>query len=467
MSKVNLKDHREIGRELDLFFLHKYAPGAAFWLPKGMVIFKELEKYVRDLTLKAGYQETSTPILVKSDIFRISGHYEKFGAHNMFNLPIYEDDEMDSIQKAMTEADADIKKRVKKSGSTPFGYRITYLSENETREVEPLVIPTDLDKGSYTWTLPFNTSLKPMNCPESTLIYSVKKRSYRELPLRISEIGKLHRREKSGEINGLLRVRQLTMDDAHLFVREDQILEEVNNILTTMTNFYKSLGFDYEFKLGTRPEQYKGSLQNWKKAEEKLKLALDSQKLKYSIKEKEGAFYGPKIDMHIKDSIGREWQLATVQIDFALPSEEQFSLKYVDKDGSAKQPVMIHRAIFGSFERFIAILTEHFQGAFPVWLSPIQSIILPVSDKFTDFAQKTADKIRSNGIRAELDKRAETLQAKIRDALLQKIPYILVVGEKEQKSGKVSIRERDKKDLAQMTTDEFVGKIKADIEKKV
>lgn len=400
---TDLKDHKQIGQELELFFSDEIAPGAPFWLPKGMVIFKELEKFIRELTLGAGYQETSTPIMVKSDIFVESGHWAKFGEHNMYNLEVQDED--------------------------------------------------DKNPKSYT--------LKPMNCPESTVLYRFRNRSYRELPLRFSEIGRLHRREKSGEVNGLLRVRQLTMDDAHIFAREDQIDEEVENILDTMVTFYKSFGFEYEFKLATRPEERAGSDSDWDKAEKILEAVLKRKKLKYSPKDRDGAFYGPKIDLHIKDSQGREWQLATVQLDFHMP--QAFDLKYVDEKGEHKKPVMVHRAIFGSFERFIAILTEHYQGAFPAWLSPIQAIVLPISDKNLAYAQKVASELKESNIRTDLDQRNETLQAKIRDGTLSKTPYLLIVGGKEEEAKKVAVRTRDGKDLGQMDLDSFKKQIGSEI----
>ena len=400
MSKVSLKDHREIGRELDLFSFHQYAPGAIFWHPKGWLIYRTLLEFIREKTEEEGYMEISTPVMVKSQLFVESGHWEHFG-ENIFNLKV--------------------------------------------------------DKENY--------SLKPMNCPEAAIVFRSKTRSYNDLPLRLSEFGTLHRRELSGVLGGLLRVRQFTIDDAHIFATSEQIHVEIQKLLKLAAEVYKSLGFKPRFYLATRPDKAMGDEKTWKEAENGLEKALKDANVKFEIKPKDGAFYGPKIDIHIYDSQDRDWQLATIQLDFQIP--QSMKLEYADSDGSKKRPVMVHRGIFGSLERFIGILLEHTQGNLPVWLSPIQAIILPVSDKFGDFAQKTAEKIRSGGIRTELDKRAETLQAKIRDALLQKISYILVVGEKEQKSGKVSVRERDRKDLRQMTTDELIAKIKADIEKKV
>lgn len=407
MSK-QLKDHKQIGQELDLFFSHDYAPGAPFWLPKGMIIFKELEKYIRKLTDDAGYEEISTPIMVKSQLFKESGHWEKFGEHNMYNLT---------------------------------------LSDEED------------DRKGILYTL------KPMNCPEATIVYRFRNRSYKELPLRLSEIGRLHRREKSGEVNGLLRVRQLTMDDAHIFASEDQIFDEVSNILDMMIEFYTKFGFEFDFRLATRPELYAGTEENWKKAEKDLEEALKKKRLKYSLKPADGAFYGPKIDVHIKDSLGRDWQLATVQLDFHMP--EAFDLSFIDNKGEKQRPVMIHRAILGSFERYIGILTENYQGAFPIWLSPVQVILLPIADKHNDYAREALSKFTEQGIRVELDDRSERLQAKIREATLQKIPYLGIIGDKEIENKTISIRTRDGKDLGAIDLSQFLVKIKEEIDKKV
>ena len=406
MDDKKLKDHRQIGQEQELFFTSEIAPGAPFWLPKGMVIFKELEKYIRELTEKAGYLETSTPIMVKSELFKQSGHWEKFGEHNMYNLQL--SDEIDD--------------------SKPVSY-----------------------------------TLKPMNCPESTILYRFRPRSYRELPLRLAEIGRLHRREKSGEVNGLLRVRQLTMDDAHIYATEDQIYDEVSGILDMMMDFYKKFGFEYEFRLATRPQIRAGSDENWDKAEKALAEALKRKRLKAGDKMGDGAFYGPKIDVHIKDAQGREWQLATVQLDFHQP--EAFKLEYINADGQKSRPVMIHRAIFGSFERFIAILTEHFQGAFPTWLSPIQAIVIPISEKNNQYANKVQSFLKDSGIRVEVDQRSETMQSKIRDAQLQKVPYMLIVGEQEEKDGLLSIRTRSGEN-SKAPVEKFLDKIKTDIDSK-
>jgi threonyl-tRNA synthetase len=404
----NLKDHKQIGQELELFFSHDYAPGAPFWLPKGMVIFKELEKYIRELTEKAGYVETSTPIMIKSQLFVESGHFEKFGQNNMYNLELKED-----------------------------------------------------EKDEH----PENYTLKPMNCPESTILYRFRPRTYKELPLRLAEIGRLHRREKSGEVNGLLRVRQLTMDDAHIYARESQIFDEVSNILDMMVTFYKNFGFEYEFRYATRPEARAGTDAMWEKAEKVLEEVLKKKGIKAGDKKGDGAFYGPKIDMHIKDALGREWQLATVQLDFHMP--QAFDLKYVNEKGEFEKPVMIHRAIFGSFERFIGVLTEHFQGAFPLWLSPVQISLLPITDAQNDYTEKVAEKLRVEGIRVETDLRNERLQAKIRDATLQKVPYLGIIGKREMESKSVALRLRDGKDLGKVEISNLTQRLKQEIDKKI
>ena len=404
----DLKDHKQIGQELGLFFSHDYAPCAPFWLPKGMIIFKELEKYIRELTQNANYQEISTPIMIKSQLFKESGHWTKFGQHNMYNLTLADDE-------------------------------------------------NDKNPESYT--------LKPMNCPEATIVYRFRPRSYRELPLRLSEIGRLHRREKSGEVNGLLRVRQLTMDDAHIFSSEDQIFDEVSSILDMMIEFYSKFNFEFDFRLATRPEVFAGTVDNWDKAEKDLEEALKKKKLKYLLKPQDGAFYGPKIDVHIKDSLGREWQLATVQLDFHMP--EAFDLKFVKNDGKFEKPVMIHRAILGSFERYIGILTEHFQGSFPLWLSPVQVMLLPITDGQLDFSLKVEKQLQDLAVRVETDTKSQTLQAKIREATLQKVPFLGIIGAKEVESDTVSVRTREGKDLGKMKVSEFLNKVRQEIDKKI
>jgi threonyl-tRNA synthetase len=312
---------------------------------------------------------------------------------------------------------------------------------------------------------PENYTLKPMNCPESTILYRFRPRTYKELPLRLAEIGRLHRREKSGEVNGLLRVRQLTMDDAHIYARESQIFDDVSNILDMMITFYKNFGFEYEFRFATRPETRAGTDEDWDKAEKGLEEVLKKKGIKAGDKKGDGAFYGPKIDLHIKDALERDWQLATVQLDFHMP--QAFDLKYVNEKGEFEKPVMIHRAIFGSFERFIGILTEHFQGAFPLWLSPVQISLLPITDAQNDYANEVAKKLRAEGIRVEVDTRNERLQAKIRDATLQKVPYLGIIGKQEVESKSVTLRLRDGKDLGKLEINDLIVRLKQEIDKKI
>lgn len=397
MTSSNLKDHREIGRDLDLFSFHEYAPGAVFWHPKGLTIYQTLQKFIREKTEKEGYLEISTPVMVKSSLFKKSGHWQHFG-ENIFSLKV--DDEV--------------------------------------------------------------YALKPMNCPESTLVYSAKTRSYQDLPLRLSDFGLLHRNELSGVLGGLLRVRQFTIDDAHIYVRPDQIHDEIKKLISLVSQVYKSLDFKPRLYLATRPDKAMGDKKTWEIAEKGLKQALTDSNVKFDIKAKDGAFYGPKIDIHIYDSQKRDWQLATIQLDFQIP--ESMHLTFTDKDGSKKRPVMIHRGIFGSLERFIGILLEHTQGNLPLWLSPTQVIILPITQKQAKYAKQVEDQLKSAGIRVTADLRNETLQAKIRDATLEKIPYQIIVGEKEEKNKDIAVRTREGSNLGQLNAVKFQQKLQNEIE---
>lgn len=399
MDNSNLKDHRQIGTELDLFSFHEIAPGAVFWHPKGWTIYKTLQDLIRKNLSQKGYQEIFTPVMVKSELFKRSGHWE-FYNENMFNL--------------------------------------------------------NVEKESY--------SLKPMNCPEASLVYGTKVRSYNDLPMRLSEFGVLHRNELSGVLGGLFRVRQFTIDDAHIYLRPDQIEKEIHDLLELIVSFYKLFDFKPKFYLSTKPDKAMGDEKLWEQAEKGLKNALDSSKVEYGIKDKDGAFYGPKIDIQINDSQNREWQVATIQLDFQIP--EKLGLEYIDSDGKPKRPVIVHRAITGSLERFIGILTEHYQGAFPAWLSPIQVAILPITDNERDYAQKVADILKEAGVRVEIDNRSETLQAKIREATLQKVPYLGIIGGKEATDGNVlSVRDR-KGDSKKFKIEEFLNILKQEIEQK-
>ena len=388
------RDHRELGQEMDLFSFHEIAPGAPFWHPKGMIIFRELEKYARSINDREGFDEISTPIMVKKDVFEKSGHWEHY-RDNMFWF------------------------------------------KNPVDENETLVV-------------------KPMNCPESTYIYNSKIRSYRDLPLRLAEIGRLHRNELSGTLGGMFRVRQITMDDAHIYVRHDQAESEISKTLVIIKDFYKKLGFEPRYCLATRPEKALGDKKTWDIAETALKEALEKNKIKYAVSEGEGAFYGPKIEVHIDDSHGRDWQLGTAQLDLVM-LPEKFDLSYIDEHSAKIRPIVIHRAIFGSFERFIGILLEHFDGALPFWLSPVQVQVLTINDKVSEYAKRITAELKSNNIRTELDLRNESVGKKIREAELQKIPYLLVIGEKEAATGKVAVRERGKGDVGQMAIESFLA----------
>ncbi|MFN7088652.1 MAG: threonine--tRNA ligase, partial [Candidatus Paceibacteria bacterium] len=398
-EELSRRDHRKLGEELELFSFDPIAPAAPIWLPKGMIIFKELEKFWREIHDSAGYQEISTPIMVKEEIFQKSGHIEHY-RENMFLVKVGDE----------------------------------------------------------------NYYLKPMNCPESTLVYAKKIRSYRDLPLRFSEIGRLHRNELAGTLGGMLRVRQLTMDDAHIYCRPDQILSEISGVLKLVKLFYKIFGFKPVYKLATRPDKAMGDPKLWKEAERDLAKALNKNKLKYVLKPKDGAFYGPKIDIHIEDAIGRDWQMATIQLDFQMP--ERFGLEYIDKDGKKKQPVMIHRAIFGSFERFLGILLEHYAGALPLWLSPIQAAVIPVGSADRTYAKKVGRLLSENNVRVEIWDQNETVPKRIRDFELQKIPYALVVGKKEKKLNAVRVRERKRGDIGMVKLERFANRIIKEIEDK-
>jgi len=387
-------DHRALGQSLDLFSFHEIAPGAPFWHNKGMVIFRELERYARKINDENGYQEISTPILVKKDVFEKSGHWD-FYRDNMFWF------------------------------------------NNPRDKKETLVV-------------------KPMNCPESTYIYNATIRSYNNLPLRLAEIGRLNRNELSGTLGGLFRVRQITMDDAHIFVRPDQVEEEVAAVIKIIEQFYTSFGFKPRYVLATRPKKALGAKKVWDIAEHALEQALKKQNTTYTIDKGEGAFYGPKIEVHMEDSQGRDWQMGTAQLDLVM-LPKQFDLSYIDENGKKQMPWVIHRAVFGSFERFIGILLEHFNGALPFWLSPVQTRILTINDKVLDYAKEVEQELKKNNVRVEIDSRNESLGKKIREGEMQKIPYLLVIGEKEKSAHMVNVRERGKGDVGEKTVTAFLS----------
>ncbi len=402
-EEAEKRDHRRLGKELDLFHFHPYSPGAAFWTPKGTAIYTTLSAYMRQLALGNGYVEIKTPLLYNKGLWETSGHWGKY-KENMFLIE-------DSEAKAAGDPD------------------------------------------------PHHFSLKPMNCPSHHLYYGFKKQSYRDLPMRLHTQDVLHRNEAAGSLGGLTRVRQFAQDDAHIYAREDQIADEVQKFVKLLDHVYNAVGLKYAAKFATRPPQRIGDDAMWDRAETALKSALDGLGLEYELKPGDGAFYGPKIDFDVSDSIGRKWQLGTIQLDYAAP--ERFDLSYIGEDGKEHRPVVLHRAIYGSFERFIAILIEHFAGAFPVWLAPVQVAVVPVTDKSDEYATKVRDRLEAKGVRVVCDTSSWTMQAKIRDASLQKIPYTLVVGEKEAAADQVTVRtfgnEKAKADT--MSFDAFVDKL--------
>jgi len=395
LEEAQKRDHRKLGKQLELFHFDETAPGMPYWLPKGFKLLSELINFWRIEHEKRGYQEISTPLLNDKKLWEISGHWEHF-REDMFHAPVDE--------------------------NTTYG-------------------------------------LKPMNCPNAMLVFNFKTRSYRELPLRLSDLGILHRHERAGTLHGLLRVQKFQQDDAHLFVTEDQLEQEYNNVLEIVDLFYSIFNLKYSFRLGTRPEGYIGDLETWNKAEAVLQNILDKHvgQGNYRVADGDGAFYGPKIDILMEDDLGRSWQMGTIQLDFQLP--RRFNCSYIDKDGQAKTPVVIHRAIFGTFERFIGILIEHTAGAFPVWLAPVQVRIITIADRHAPYAQEVMQHLRNLGIRVELDHSSERMNAKIREAQLQKIPYMLVVGDKEQQSQSVSVRLRTNENLGVIPVDTFIDRI--------
>ncbi|HVP68180.1 MAG TPA: threonine--tRNA ligase [Anaeromyxobacteraceae bacterium] len=405
LEEARKRDHRKLGPQLGLFTFHPYAPGAAFWLPHGTTLYHLLGDAMRRLTRKNGYVEVKTPLLFNKRLWETSGHWGKY-RENMFLVVDSETDPALPLEERCTQ------------------------------------------------------SLKPMNCPSHHLLYAMRKRSYRELPIRYHTQDVLHRNEASGTLSGLTRVRQFQQDDAHIYLAEGQIVDEVRSLVRQIDTVYRSLGLAYAAKFSTRPPVKLGDEATWDRAEAALEGALDAVGLEYEVKPGEGAFYGPKIDFDVTDSIGRKWQLATIQLDYLAP--ERFDLSFVGDDNKEHRPVVIHRAIYGSFERFLAILTEHFAGAFPTWLAPVQARVVTVSDRFEAWAGEVAARLEADGFRVELDHSNEKLGAKIRDAQLQKIPFTLVVGEKEVEARGVSPRRHGGEDLKTMTLDAFVDVLRAE-----
>ena len=400
LEEAKKRDHRKLGKELDLFSIQEEGPGFPFFHPKGMVIRNILEDFWRNEHKKRGYQEIKTPIILNSDLWHRSGHWDHYKENMYF---------------------------------------------------------TEIDEEPY--------AVKPMNCPGGMLVYKRNLHSYKELPIRLGELGLVHRHELSGALHGLMRVRCFTQDDAHLFMMPSQIKDEVIGVIDMVDYFYNVFGFKYNVELSTKPENSMGSDEDWELATDGLREALESKGIKYKINEGDGAFYGPKIDFHLQDCIGRTWQCGTIQLDFQMP--ERFDLNYIGADGEKHRPVMIHRTIFGSIERFIGILTEQYAGAFPLWLAPVQVKVLPISEKQKEYAQKIKDRLEELNIRAEVDLRSEKVGYKIREAQLLKIPYMLVVGDKEMETETVSVRDRKEGDKGTMQFEHFLAHIINEIDKRI
>jgi threonyl-tRNA synthetase len=400
LEEAKKRDHRKLGKELDLFFFHQLSPASPFFTDRGATVYNSLVNYIRELYKKYSYDEVVSPQIFDMELWKQSGHYEMFIDH-MFSMEM---------------------------GEREFG-------------------------------------LKPMNCPGHTLIYSHKLHSYRDLPIRMADFGRLHRFEKAGVLSGLTRVRSMSQDDAHIFCTPDQIGSEISSLFTMVQEVYNTFNFeDLTVALSTRPEKALGDVKLWDKAEDNLKDVLDKSNFDFSVAEGEGAFYGPKIDFHVKDALQRDHQLATIQLDFVLP--ERFKLKYIAKDGSEARPVMIHRAILGSLERFFGVYLEHCGGDFPLWLTPVQIAVLPVSDKVQDYAENLTQELKATGFRVQLDDKADKIGAKIRQAELSKINVMLVVGEKEAAAKTVSVRRRHQGDLGSMEVKKLIGKLKDEIQKR-
>ncbi len=398
VEEAKTRDHRKVGKDLGLFTFHPWAPGATFWLSKGTTLYNLLAGYMRQVLFPAGYVELKTPLVFNKALWEMSGHWQHY-RENMFLIHGRDGEEM---------------------------------------------------------------GMKAMNCPGHMLVFASEKRSYRDLPLRFHEQTPLHRNEASGVLSGLTRVRQFSQDDAHCFVTEEQIESEVEALLRLVQRVYSDFGLEYSAKLSTRPDEYLGEVATWDHAEASLRRALDAAGQRYTVNEKDGAFYGPKIDVDITDAIGRKWQCATIQLDYQMP--QRFDLEYVGADNTVHRPVVIHRAIFGSFERFMALLIEHYAGAFPLWLAPVQVAVLPIADRHLPYAASVRDRLAAAGLRVEVDERYEKIGFKIREAQLQKIPYMLVVGDKEAAGGTVAVRSRTDGDQGSIALAAFLESALAEAE---
>lgn len=399
LEEAKKRDHRKIGKELELFTIMEEGPGFPFFLPKGMDLKNALIDYWREVHKKAGYLEIQTPMILNRALWERSGHWDHY-KDNMYT--------------------------------------------------------TVIDDEDY--------AIKPMNCPGGILVYKTKMHSYKDLPLRMGELGLVHRHELSGALHGLMRVRCFTQDDAHIFMTREQIKDEIKGVVQLIDSVYSTFGFEYHIELSTQPEDSMGAKEDWDSATEALRNAITELGYDYEVNEGDGAFYGPKLDFHLTDCLGRTWQCGTIQLDFQLP--ERFELEYIGADGEKHRPIMIHRVVFGSIERFIGILTEHFAGAFPTWLAPVQVKFLPIADRHADYAREIMEKLEAKGIRCELDDRSEKTGFKIRAAQMEKVPYMIIVGDKDVEAGTVSVRSRKNGDEGATTVDEFVARIEKEIAEK-
>ncbi len=400
IEEAKKRDHRKLGKQLELYSFHIEAPGMPFYHPRGLVLYSQLVNFWREEHLREGYLEIKTPLLLKDELWKQSGHYAHYQENMFFSA---------------------------------------------------------VEEGTY--------AVKPMNCPGGTLVYRTAQRSYRDVPLRMAELGLVHRRERSGVLHGLFRVNAFTIDDAHIFCTEDQIENEISKCIALILRIYRTFGFqEIQISLSTRPNESMGSDEVWEKATAALKSALAHNGIDYALHEGGGAFYGPKIDFEITDSIGREWQCGTIQLDFQMP--ERFNLEYIASDNSQRRPVMVHRAVFGSIERFYGILVEHYAGVFPLWLAPVQVRVLTISDKHIDYAKQVIEALTLGGIRAEGDLSSEKIGYKIRGAEMMKIPYVFVVGEKEIANRQVAVRAHGGKDLGAQALESILGQIRKEIQEK-
>ena len=399
LEEAKKRDHRKIGKEMDLFAIFEEGPGFPFFMPKGMIIRNELENFWRQEHRNRGYQEIKTPLILNEQLWRTSGHWDHYKDNMYF---------------------------------------------------------TKIDDGDY--------AIKPMNCPGSMLCYKRKMWSYRDFPIRMGELGQVHRHELSGALHGLMRVRTFTQDDAHIFMLPEQIKDEIVGVARFIDDVYNMFGFKYHIELSTRPEDSMGTDEEWEMAEDALRSAMEELGVPYVVNEGDGAFYGPKLDFHLEDSIGRTWQCGTIQLDLQMP--QRFDLTYVGPDNEKHRPIMIHRVIFGSIERFIGILTEHFAGKFPLWLAPVQVKLLTVAEAFSDYAKEVAAKLEEAGLRVELDIRNEKIGYKLREARNERVSYICVIGEKEMNANTVTVRSNKVGELGEMSVDEFTAKLVEEVKTK-